>query len=221
MVSGKIQSNLNTSMTNMYRDQKHIEDAGHLGSPLGSPVGQSIPIQATITDTLRSKQSTKTYLHSLKPDFLNPFLPRKLWLQFVLSNTRITLNFDLLQRKTDRQVSVRHVLFFSNMRTQVDQSICRNLKRPAGFGDFRVGSRRFSPLPTRFWLVLCRRISVGCFRTIPVIFQSVSSRTFLEPIGTDRNSPVLSGQESGGKETARKEVIPAGSGDGWMTWVYR
>ena len=78
---------------------------------------------------------------------------------------------------------------------------------PAGF-------RRFRPFPSRFRLVLCRRIPVGCFRTIPVIFQSVSSRTFLEPIGTDRNSPVLSGQESGGKETARKEVIQAGSGDG-------
>ena len=32
--------------------------------------------------------------------------------------------------------------------SQVDQSSCRNLKKPAGFGDFRVGSRRFSPLPT-------------------------------------------------------------------------
>jgi hypothetical protein len=52
------------------------------------------------------------------------------------------------------------------------------------------------------------------FGAISVIFQSVSSRTFLEPTGTDRNSPVLSGQESGGKETATKEVIPAGSGDG-------
>ena len=83
---------------------------------------------------------------------------------------------------------------------------------PAGF-------RRFRPFPSRFWLVLCRRIPVGCFRTIPVIFQSVSSRTFLEPIGTDRNSPVLSGQESGGQETARKEVIPVGSDDGSMTWV--
>ena len=82
-----------------------------------------------------------------------------------------------------------------------------------------AGFRRFRPFPSRFWLVLCRRIPVGCFRTILVIFQSVSSRTFLEPIGTDRNSPVLSGQESGGKETARKEVIPAGSGDGWMTWA--
>ena len=32
--------------------------------------------------------------------------------------------------------------------SQVDQSSCRNLKKPAGSGDFRVGSRRFSPLPT-------------------------------------------------------------------------
>ena len=31
--------------------------------------------------------------------------------------------------------------------SQVDQSSCRNLKKPAGFGDFRVGSRRFSSLP--------------------------------------------------------------------------
>ena len=33
-------------------------------------------------------------------------------------------------------------------RPQVDQSSCRNLKKPASFVDLRVGSRRFSPLPT-------------------------------------------------------------------------
>ena len=73
-----------------------------LGLPVGSPAVQSIPRQATITDTLRSKRSTKTYLHSLKPHFLNLFWPRELRRQIVVSSARITLNPGFLQRKTDK-----------------------------------------------------------------------------------------------------------------------
>jgi hypothetical protein len=72
---GKIKSNLILSICvkKFHPAREHVEDAGPLGSPLRSPAVQSIPRQARIIDTLRSKQSTKTYLHSLKPDFLHPF----------------------------------------------------------------------------------------------------------------------------------------------------
>jgi hypothetical protein len=72
---GKIKSNLILSIRvkKFHRAREHVEDAGPLGSPSVSPAVQSISRRARITDTLRSKQSTKTYLHSLKPYFLNLF----------------------------------------------------------------------------------------------------------------------------------------------------
>lgn len=81
----------------------------------------------------------------------------------------------------------------SRNRSQVNQSSCRNRKKSTGSYSFRS--------------VLHRRIPAGFFRKNPVSFQSVFSRSFLEPIGTDRNSRVLSEkirQESGGEETTRK-----------------
>ena len=59
MVPGKIQPALNTCMKNIYRDGEYIVDAGPLGSPLGCPAVQSIPRQARITDTLRSKKAPR------------------------------------------------------------------------------------------------------------------------------------------------------------------
>ena len=75
MLPGTIKSNLILSicMKNFDLAPEHVEDTGPLGFRTGSLAVQSIPRQARITDTLRLKQSTKTYLHSLKPDFLNPF----------------------------------------------------------------------------------------------------------------------------------------------------
>jgi hypothetical protein len=75
MMIGKIEFNLILSIyvKKFHYALEHVEDVGPLGSPLGSPAVRSIPRQARITDTLRSKQSTKTYLHSLKPHFLNLF----------------------------------------------------------------------------------------------------------------------------------------------------
>jgi hypothetical protein len=75
MMIGKIKSNpiLSICVKNSHHAREHVENGGPLGSPLGSPAVQSIPRQARITDTLRSKESTKTYLQSLKPYFLNLF----------------------------------------------------------------------------------------------------------------------------------------------------
>jgi hypothetical protein len=105
MMIGKIKSNLilSISVKRFHRAREHVENAGPLGSPLGSPAVQSIPRQARITNTLRSKQSTKTYLHSLKPHFLNPFWPRnyddKLYL--VMLESRWIL-ISCKERHTDR-----------------------------------------------------------------------------------------------------------------------
>ena len=89
-------------MKNIHRGREHVENAGRLSSPLSSPTVQYISRQAAIIDTLRLKHTTKTYLSSLIPHFLNPFCLRELRRQIVLGNARITLNPDLFQRKADR-----------------------------------------------------------------------------------------------------------------------
>ena len=107
MVPGKTRSNLNMCMQNVYWARKDVENPGDWGSPLGSPAVQATYRQATLTDTLRSKQTTKIYLNILKPHFLNPFFPRELRWQIVLSTARINLNPDFLQREAERQIFVR------------------------------------------------------------------------------------------------------------------
>ena len=69
---GGHQPDLNTCMKNINRGREHVEDAGCLSFSLRSPAVQSSPIQAKITDTLRSKQTTETHRNSLKPRLLNP-----------------------------------------------------------------------------------------------------------------------------------------------------
>ena len=104
MMIGEIESTLILSICvkNFHCPREHVYDADPLGSPLGSPAVQFIARQATITDTLRSKQSTKTYLQSRKPHILYLFGPRGLRRQIVVSSARITLNSDFLQRQTHR-----------------------------------------------------------------------------------------------------------------------
>ena len=75
MMIGKIETTLVLSICEeeFHCDRENLEDAGPSCSPLGSPAVQSIARQARITDALRSKLSTKTYLQSLKLHFLKLF----------------------------------------------------------------------------------------------------------------------------------------------------
>ena len=75
MMLGKIICTLVLSICvkKFHRAREYVEDAGPFGSSSGSPIVQSIHKQDTITDTLQSKRSTKAYLQSLKPHFLNRF----------------------------------------------------------------------------------------------------------------------------------------------------
>ena len=61
-----------------------------------------------------------------------------------LRDAHLPFSFNLLSAIGMRWFLIR----YPTEMTQVDQSSCRNLKKPACSGDFRVGSRRFSPLPT-------------------------------------------------------------------------
>lgn len=66
----------NICVQNSYDTEELEADAGPVGSPLGSPAVQAIPKQVGITDTLRSKQTTKKYLRSSESHYLSLFWPR-------------------------------------------------------------------------------------------------------------------------------------------------
>ena len=80
-----------------------------------------------------------------------PYLTRRSTVVLLSHVTVNTIQYDHIRSRWSYMiVNDRGCLTWERIRTstQVDQSSCRNLKKPAGSGDFRVGSSRFSPLPT-------------------------------------------------------------------------